>query len=387
MNWIDGYVDYTYSESPIIYRKWVGVSLVAAALQRKVYLSWDEPTFPNLYIVLVGPAGCRKGTAMRPGRKFLESLGIAISSDSITREALIEQLQAAQSTAFDVQGNQIVHSSLSIFSPELTVFIGYEQRPLVMALTDWFDCADPWRYTTKGRGDYSISGTWVNMIGATTPTLLQTSLTDDAATGGLTSRIIFVYAAKKEISIPLPFDSANDKNKAVVLINGLERIHMLQGEYKYTEGFIDNWVKWYERNETHQAVDDPHFDGYLQRRAKHVLKLCMIFSASKRADMIITDDDLRDADELLTEAEAVMPYVYKGIGKSDSAQITSLVQDFLMEKGDVRFSEVMRRYRYDADKEAMSKILSSLVAMRMITIDYTGENSKDPMIKWILPIM
>jgi hypothetical protein len=225
------------------------------------------------------------------------------------------------------------------------------------------------------------------MIGATTPTLLQTSLTDDAATGGLTSRIIFVYAAKKEISIPLPFDSANDKNKAVVLINGLERIHMLQGEYKYTEGFIDNWVKWYERNETHQAVDDPHFDGYLQRRAKHVLKLCMIFSASKRADMIITDDDLRDADELLTEAETVMPYVYKGIGKSDSAQITSLVQDFLMEKGDVRFSEVMRRYRYDADKEAMSKILSSLVAMRMITIDYTGENSKDPMIKWILPIM
>jgi len=60
-DWLDAYMNYgDNTEASALFRKWVGVSTIASALRRKVHLEWHARIFPNLYVVLVGPAGGRK---------------------------------------------------------------------------------------------------------------------------------------------------------------------------------------------------------------------------------------------------------------------------------------------------------------------------------------
>ena len=72
-DWINTYLAYTdNTEPPHLYKEWVAVSVIASALQRKVFLEWGPMTFyPNMYIILCGPSGkARKSTAMGPGMKL-----------------------------------------------------------------------------------------------------------------------------------------------------------------------------------------------------------------------------------------------------------------------------------------------------------------------------
>ena len=77
-----------------------------------------------MYIVLVGPSGCRKGTAMGPGYSFLRKVGAKLSAEATTREALIGSLELCKDTSVAPDGTSYDHSSLTIFSQELTVFLG-----------------------------------------------------------------------------------------------------------------------------------------------------------------------------------------------------------------------------------------------------------------------
>jgi hypothetical protein len=158
-----------------------------------------------MYIVLVAPSGkARKGTAMSPGLEILEDLNIHLAAESITREALIRELRTATTTVTNDDGTIEFHSSLTIYSPELVVFLGHNNPQLLSDLTDWYDCRRKWTYRTKTQGTDEIHGVWVNLIGATTPELLQSALPLDAIGGGLTSRMVFVFEETKGKIVPAP---------------------------------------------------------------------------------------------------------------------------------------------------------------------------------------
>ena len=86
-DFLSAYLAYTNNtEPPTSYHTWTALSMIAAALQRRVYIKWGyETIYPNMYIVLVGPSGkCRKGTAMNVGKDLLKDLaGISVASDQI----------------------------------------------------------------------------------------------------------------------------------------------------------------------------------------------------------------------------------------------------------------------------------------------------------------
>lgn len=266
-DWLTGYLQYTdQSESPTIYNVWTALSVAASALQRKCWLQWDVPTYPNLYTVLVGPSGCRKGTAMFYGRELLDELGINLSSDSITREALIRELNEAGGYS-PVEGGQVYHSSMTIHSPELTVFLGYDNKQLMVDLTDWYDCRDPWRYTTKTSGKDHIRASWVNLLGATTPAMLQATMTSDAFGGGLAARVIFVYAAHKGKHVAFPFLIKEDEELRKNLAHDLTAISTLSGRFDLGDSFFAPWEKFYANEDKSVIFTDDRFEGYMQRRA------------------------------------------------------------------------------------------------------------------------
>jgi len=384
-DWLDAFMELTdNSEPPILFRKWAGISAIASALQRKVRveLGLSLTFYPNLYIVLVGPSATGKGTAMKFASDIIEQVpSIRLSAQATSLQALIRRMKETNLTDIDlVTGEQQYHSSLTIFSTEFTVFLGYHNKELIAALCEWYDCHSRWSYETIARKKEEIIGVWVNLFAGTTPDAIQSSLPIESIGGGLTSRIIFVYEERKGKLVVIPTKTEREILLQQALVNDLETISMLSGRMSYTEGFMDEYSKWCYDADTNPPFYDRKFDGYCGRRRKHLLSLSMICSASHSDEMIMTADDLKRAASLLAEVEVKMGRVFKGMGRSD---ISSLINDAIVFLTNSHIPEIpiwqfAKHFEGDMDKLIMDKVLATLEAMGMIKI--VKSPGRDPVI-------
>lgn len=377
-DWIDGFMLYTENtEPPVLYRKWTAISVIAAVLQRKCRVEWGTSLtfYPNLYVVLVGPSATGKGTAMSPGLDLLQDLKhIKIAAQATSLQALIRRLKETNYSDPDLETGEVqLHSSMTIFSKEFTVFLGYHNRELMATLCDWYDCDRHWIYETISRKTEEIVGVWVNIVAATTPDLIRSSMPLDAIGGGLTSRIIYIFEERKAKLVPLPMQTSKEKGLYIHLLHDLEKIYMLSGCFKYTTDFMDIWTDWCNFAEKNPPFSDPKFDGYLGRRRSHVMKLSMIMCASRYKEqnqMVITRDDFERALVTLEEAEKRMLLVFRGVGKSDYAEAIQSALTFFKTSvtKEIPIWQFARQYQNDLDKFAMDRVLQTLEVMNVIKV-------------------
>jgi len=359
-DWLDGWNAFmSNSEAPTIFNKWVGVSMIAAVLERKCYLNWDKQLFPNFYIVLVGPPGCRKGTAMGPGRKLLEEMNIKLVAEATTREVLIKRLKDSRENYENLELNEIhAYSAMTCFSEELTVFLGYNQQQLMQDLANWYDCVPKWKYDTKHQGTDDIEGVYFNLCGATTPKLLRESMPVESFGGGLNSRIIYVYAREKGALVIFPFLKKEQPELYEKLNQDLQWIRLMSGEFKPEQSFLDSWEAWYPKQFNNALKDNEKMQGYLERRPTHLLKLGMIINASRGGDMKLTDEDFTRGLTLLEEVEIKMPQTFEGMGQSKTSDLNIRMMHYIRDKGTVPYPVLLKTFIDDAD----DSLLAALVA-------------------------
>ena len=370
-SWLDGFLHYTSNvETSDLYRKWVGIMCIAAALQRKVKVEWGVSLtfYPNLYIILVGKSATGKGTAMRPALDIISKVpAIKLSSDATSLQALISSLKKNNLTDHDPStGLTQFHSSMTVYSEEFTVFLGYKNSELIATLCNWYDCQDRWSYDTIKRAKEEVIGVWVNLIGGTTPDLIRSSLPPDSIGGGLTSRIIFVYAEGADRIVTIPTESQEERDLFKQLVLDLEKISMLSGSFQWSKGFIDLWDEWRRNDATNPPFHDTKFDGYCGRRKVHLMKLAMIMSASSgKHDLVLTKDDLISAIEILNEVEQPMAMTFKGVGKSDIADLMFRANMFFKtcHEDEVPYSKFAKFFEGDADKMVLDRLLATMEAM------------------------
>lgn len=393
-DWIDYYLKYTEkSESPASFNLWTAIGAIAAVLQRKCWLKWEGVLYPNMYIVLVAPAGkARKGTALDKGRELLELLGIEMVPEATTREALIRRIKGS-TLSFIIGDKTTQHHSITAFSGELTVLLGYQNQSFMADLCDWFDCRSLWRYDTKDKKlQDHIDNMWFNLIGATTPESLMASLPQEAVGGGLSSRIIFVYESKKGKPVHIPanvnttlwekHDDYGSDTKLIEMRTALKeelgRIHMLRGEFLTTGEFGSEWIKFKDYHENNPLFENTPLSPYDARRQTHILKLCMILSASRTDEMIITETDLARSINIISKAEKRMLHTFKGVGGSPIAALQANLLRIILTEKSVLFSKVMSipNIFYNADQKTVLEAISVLMAQRVVEIVYLDEDGK-----------
>jgi hypothetical protein len=377
-DWLDSYIYYTHgslkdlhSEPPINYHKWMGIATIAAALQRKCRIKWGSITFyPNFYIILVAPAGqARKGTAMDFAKGFLDRLMIPMSSDATSLQALIRRMSECTNTEEEAEkGYFESHSSLTAFSPELTVFLGFANKELISNLCDFYDCRSRFEYDTISRGMEEIIGVFLNLVGATTPELIQGSMSADTIGSGLPSRMIFVYEPRIVKRVIYPFFALSNEGVAIEqqLVKDLTQIRSLKGDFKVSKDFLDSWTDWYGNYPDVCPFDPAHFGGYWERRPTHIMKMSMVMSASRSNDMLLKDEDLRRSIELLESTEQKMNNVFRFMGKSDQADVIQKVMNFVARHGEVSMAQLMQEFLMFVSEVELDKILGSLRASKFI---------------------
>lgn len=383
-DWIEGWLQYRdNSEAPTIYNKWVAISMIASVLERKVFLRWDKLIYPNFYIVLVGPPAGGKGVAMGPGRDVLDDMSIRIAADATTKEKLAMRLQEASDDYQSSETGELMsQSAMTIYSEEFTVFLGYGNQEMMPWLCDWYDCKKKWDYQTKHQNDTTVNNLWLNIIGATTPELLQDVLPRESFGSGLNSRIMFIFASGREKMVLFPFAKEGQEELLEKLKNDLQLIRLMRGEYIPSESYLKGWEKWYPAQRNFQLGGDPRMAGYVGRRPTHIHKLAMVINASRDGNLILEEEDLNRAIEYMKEAENRMLQTFAGIGRSSTAPITSAVLSFIRVRGSVRYSEVCEQFKYDANTKELTLVLATLEHAKLIKNEKI-EGERDFMVVYI----
>jgi hypothetical protein len=374
-DWIDSFMELTdNSEPPTLFRKWAAISAIASALQRKVRveLGLSLTFYPNLYIVLVGPSATGKGTAMKFASDIIEQIPtIRLSAQATSLQALIRRMKDTNLTDVNVQtGEQTYHSSLTIFSTEFTVFLGYHNQELIAALCEWYDCHNRWTYETIARKKEEVVGVWVNLFAGTTPDAIQASLPIESIGGGLTSRIIFVVEEKRGKLVVIPTKTEREIKLQQMLVYDLEAINQLSGIMSYTEGFLKIYSDWCYYADTHRPFQDKKFDGYCGRRRKHLITLSMVCCASHSDEMVVTSDDIDRAIGLLAEVEMKMGKVFKGMGRSGTSDLLNDAIVFITNSAtpDIPLFQFARYFEGDMDKFEMDRVITTMESMQLIKV-------------------
>ncbi len=353
-NWLKAYVQHTrYSESPDSFHFWTGVATVAGALRRRVWI--DQRLFqwtPNFYIVLVGPPGvAAKSTSVRAGLSLLERVpGIHFGPQSVTWQALMEALGNAQEVVeMPNEDAGTAMSCLTVGVSELGTFLRPDNKEMVDFLVAmWDGQRETVRRQTKTQGETIVYNPWLNVIGCTTPAWLKDNFPDVLVGGGLTSRMVFVFADKKRQLVAYPADliTASDyQQEEDQLVSDLQAISELRGEYTLSKAAKTFGVAWYKKLWTqprpeHLAGD--RFAGYIARKQTLLHKLAMVVSAAKRDGLSIEDEDLQEADRLMTLTEHDLRAVFQSIGVTSAAKINSEVLSLIRTQKSMPYRELWR---------------------------------------------
>lgn len=393
-NWLDSYLAYTEnSESPISYHTWCGLSVIAGALQRRVYLNWGlgRVIYPNLYVVLVGPSGrTRKGVAIGIAKELLKQVtGVTVVPESSSgRQAMIQAMKRALQNFQDPTDGKIkFHSAITAFSEELSVFLGQGDIAYLSNLTDWYDSKDDWEYETISRGKDTLQGLCLNLMGGTAPDWIQSMIPQEALGGGFTSRIIFIVEEVKRKIVPKYIPSREELEMKEVLIRDLDRVSQLSGEITFTPEAEALYINWYIAQDTDltngkPVITDPRFAGYCERRATHIQKLMLLTSACRGDDLLITADDFNRALRLLIGAEKQMHKTFGGLGKSRISEPTDQVISYIKKIGITTRKALMQKFYRDVDAQTLGAIEATMMQMGTVKIKLLPQDG-DKLYEWI----
>jgi hypothetical protein len=393
-DWLDSYLQYTdNSESPISYHTWCGLSVIAGALQRKVYLKWGlgQIIYPNLYVVLIGASGrTRKGVALGIAKDILRQVtGVSIAPESSSgRQAMILAMKRSILNFHDPStGSVKLHCAITAFSEELSVFLGQGDIAYLSNLTDWYDSKDDWEYETVGRGKDTLQGLCLNLMGGTAPDWIQSMIPPEAVGGGFTSRVIFIVETEKRKTVPKYEMTNADYELQGKLVRDLERIHKLAGEVQFTPTAEHLYTDWYVEQDMllaqgKPAIDDSRFAGYCERRATHIRKLMLLCSASRGDDLTIRQEDFDRSLGLLTSAEINMHKTFGGLGRARNSDITEQIKDYIARIGTTTRKLIMQRFYRDVSPEDLSRIEQTLQQMKVISVELNS-HTQDKIYKWI----
>lgn len=391
-SWIESYIRLMENTEPArLFDKWTAYSVIASALRKKVSLQLGRLVYyANIYVVLVAEPGvARKTQAIKYGVNFLNTIpDIRMSADSSTKEAMTDDLQAAKTDELLLDGSSFGHSSLNIISKEFESFLGQkkENTRMLTALTDLFDCPDDWSSRTRHTTSNAIVNPWVNLLAATTPESLANSLPSSAVGGGLTSRIMFIWADKKKKSVAIPSMTEVEVKLKEKLEQDLYKISRLSGSFMMSADCMKRWIAWYDNFDEDESgiriCKEKAFSGWYSRKPTYIIKIAMLRSAAESGKLVIEWRHIEEAIRDIAEVELLMGNAFKAIGKSDVSGEVDSVMQIVREAKVIAESAIMEKVWRDIDADKFKTVIETAIKTGRVLRTFKGPKGEQGVWYW-----
>jgi len=346
------YVDNT--ESPRLMHIWSMIACAGAALGRHAWIETGlGKMYGNQYILLVGPPGTRKSTAINLAKNRLVAatpVRLAPKDTGGKRQGLISAItdinNLEDTTNIKDWSRLDANDALSIINSLETIevksqaqedkhciyvcasefgsFIGQNNLELIRFLLEMWDCED-YPYQLKNSKEI-LKDPALTLIGGTTATDMSVLLPPEAIGQGFMSRCVLVFGPEKYKSIP-PSKAKLDKTLEPIIENHLSWIITdLQGPIPLTARATELSDRIYMQS---IKIKDPRFIYYSERRHDHLLKLAFSLAALNKQHEI-KFADIEQANILLEHTEETMPDALGEFGLSPLAQAKQKIVEFIM---------------------------------------------------------
>lgn len=329
LNWIQEYVaQQQNSEAPDEFHLWTAVSTIAGALGRKCWFDMgNHIVVPNFYIVFVSPPGIvQKSTTIGAGKRLLKQLdNIHFGPDTVTWQAITDTLLEAQDVV-EVSNQQgvpdfITMSSIHLAVSELGTFFQEKDTDKINLMTHLWDAPPDYTKRTRMDGNITISNPCINFISGCTPAWITENLGAYFIGGGLSSRMIFIFADKKARRIAYP-KKQDQNHRQKELIKDLKEINLMKGEFTMEAEAKAYGIVFYDKVCDMMDSDsmDPRYKSFAARMQTHYHKVAMVVSAATRTDQVMDLHCVETADVLTMLAFTKLQQVYNLIGQSKEVQ-------------------------------------------------------------------
>lgn len=379
--WYSTFVDCTlpHTEAPKNYLFWSAISVVAGVLKDKVFFKEGLYTlYPNQFIILAGPPGIGKGTAINFAWKMTKQQNGRLSNvltDKATIPEILRLIAKGWPGGIKVIGGAVtgtMEHSCTIIASELQTLLSSSGDPTTLSTFCQLWDQQEYENRTKNQGTDIIKDMCVNLVGGTVPDFIRSMDKELGAfvAGGFTARCIFIFEEKKSKELPFisPIDK-NPKSKALydLLVSDLEHIAKnINGEYTLSPD-----AELVFRNEyggMSPAYDDSEAMLNFKARMKtHVYKMAMILTASFTDSMVITGQVMRDAFFLVKSVRRQVDRIFRGVGSSQLAEPTARVQAIIERRGMCTRTELIQATQRYFDFTTLDRVLYVLALIGFCT--------------------
>ncbi len=342
MIFIEDFPDYceTLTDAPRIYKEESAIDILSSIIGRRVYLQWGEDKiFPNIYKIYIGKSTAfRKSTNLKIQKRFVENvIGFnSLLANRFSYEGLISfiEKQSHVLSYFDEFANlyEVLLKNYTL-SPEAF-------------LTEVFECPDMKREGALVSKEIILKNVYINIIGATTESWLLKNMNEQSVRGGFLPRFLFVWAKKKECTMPIP--SSPDKAQRGLLLGRLKEILETVGDGEPMPMVISNeaknvYVRFHDLIERNYLSTDSLYSPFYNRSLTYVLKYAMLISIDYEETFTISESSMEKAvlriDRLL---KGFREFVNEEVTFNRYQATRKRVKDFITARGEVKTKELLQ---------------------------------------------
>lgn len=388
-------------ETPTLSTVWSALFLLSSAVKREAWVKWHpKPLYPNLYMIVVGPAGrVKKTTAVTDlGLPILETFTryitdvniaamkrIEIMKDKATPEALLDGMLPENRAGQDHfivdekgeyitgrEGKALVYrktSETAIVISELSTFLtkrSYGEGTLQL-LIDLYDCRDEWEWRTKGQGVKKLKNTYTTFMAGTTVDGMRNSIPQAAMGDGFMSRTIPVYVPYTKRKYPYPHLVRGAPNTAEMAKRLSWIVSNAVGEYELSPEADVEYQKWYYYH--HKTMDEnPGLSGAMSRMSTNLLKVALLYRLNRYEAVlpVIELKDLEDAIQLLDVTYSSVPFLLSQLDPDLVMMESGRIFDLLKRKKTVKRKYCLSSLRLRS--EVLTAAVEELISRGVVKV-------------------
>lgn len=349
------------AESPSSYFYWSTLAAISAVVKDNVYI--DRYLFkrfklyPNIYVILVGPSGIKKGVPLWLAQELVEGVN---NTRVIAGKTTIPGILSDLSKVYTRENAPPINDAAAfLLASEFASFLVENPKDALTDLTTLYDRQynNNWKYNIKSE-PLNLKNICVTMLAASNETHLKDAMPPNAHSGGFLARTFLVVEKKKKKSNPLT-RAPDDSLSLEPLIERLKCISKLKGAFSYTTSSMELYEEWYRKHDERAAKD---VTGTENRLGDSILKTAMLISLARRDTLVMEETDMEDAINSCGGFIKAAHQTTMGQGKSDiSPQLALVLKEVYEAEGYCKSKKKILRENYgDIDTMTFDRVADTL---------------------------
>jgi hypothetical protein len=369
------------SEVPWEFHFWSAISLIAALVADRVYVSWmkEQPVIPNLYVFLIAPSGIGKNVAANVASQYVLQEPWLENKVNYYRGKLtpprLHDLLGRKKWVEELGEYVDPNSKIWLLTPELTYGMGKGEmaEQLIETMTELFSCGKiPLKEGTRTHGELVVEDPCINWLAGTTKEWLVDAVKPKGIKGGFFARVMPVYykSGTPRERLWQPMYPSDYQEVFEYLKLRAQALSFVEGEFKITAVADQYGRQWYYNR---KDPEDDNLSPYYNRAREMMLKLAMVFSLADGGPLVIEPHHIQKAHLAYMELQQGTLELIELASQTPQTMGSKAVAEYLMKVGECKRTQLSRAMQKKGlDRKGINDALSLLYECELIESQLDG---------------